>query len=234
VAIGGKVVENLAVTAESKQGTLSQVNWHWEYGSAGGYALGLMARTEFTATEAGNAQIIFHVSGGGGGMISIGFETVDCSYEIQLSAVETVLADEIAYHLTIEGDGLIDAHDMIYGEGSYSFFLLVNYSIPEQGLSCTTTIPSTGTSSFEVQGTRTDIGLNISLIFTPVVLSGGKVKCVDANGRETDIPPVFQGEVNVAEAVNLTNVSIAPLQAYKFTFPTQGRGFLTLIPRRKS
>lgn len=218
------------ITATASGGTLTKMDWRLPDGWVGGKIL----ITTFKATEAGKGSITFRMEEGGTNPLTYGFKILECAYEIQFSAIETVFADDVSYQITIEGDGLIDAQDMIYGEGTYSFSLLVNITMPKEGTQCTTTIPSTGKSTFSVKGSQTDTGLNISLEFRPVNLGGGKVKCVDENGRETDFPPVFEGNVNPDEAMSLTNVNVAPYQPYKWSFGKNGRGFLTIIPRRKS
>jgi hypothetical protein len=233
--LGGRVTGRVDVTAESANGTLAPLTWHWDYGSQRVFAIGLMMRTQFTATAAGDARITFRVSvaGQSRASVAIGFEVIQCTYEIRISAVETVFAEgegDVSYQISIEGDGTVDAQDIVSGEGRYSFSLLVHYKVPEQGLTCVSTIPSTGSSTFTIKGSRTDTGLNLSLIPDPVVLGGGKVECEDANGRKTDVPPAFQGKADMSQFPKLENINLAPSQGYAFTFPPKGRGYLYILP----
>jgi hypothetical protein len=161
------------------------------------------------------------------------FEVIDCNYDIRFSSIENFMFENVHIQLVIEGDGvMIGDKDKIAGEGTYTASVLVGYEIAEEGLSCTIISPSTGTGAFVVSGSRSGSDLNISIQFTAVKMSIGSFQCVDAEGKEANVPDIFSGEVTPQGYLPFTNVTVTPGVVLQFDVGKTGVGILTVIPRK--
>ncbi len=224
------------ITATAGGGTLTTMNWRLSDGWVGGQ----MLRTTFKATEAGKSGITFVMEESAAKPLVYPVEIVDCRYDLNIAGTETSYTAEASFQYTIEGNVEINGskeNDSLSGNGKYTVTFLVNYKKDEQGVTCISTSPSVGTSSFTVTGSRSGTALNISLQFEPVTLSGASFKCEDENGRETikdKLPPVFEGKSDTQQYLLLAGLTITPGNGVKFNFSKSGRGFLTVIPRSQS
>jgi hypothetical protein len=224
------------ITATASGGTLTNMNWQLKNGWVGAK----MLRTTFKATEAGKGSILFQMEEGGTNPVRYPVEIVDCRYDLSISGTETSYTDEASFQYTIEGDAVINGskeNDRLSGNGTYTVTFLVNYKKDAQGVTCISTSPSVGASSFTVTGSRSGTALTISLEFKPVTLSGASFRCEDENGRETikdKLPPVFEGKSDTQKYLLLTGLTVTPGNGVKFNFSKSGRGFLTVIPRSQS
>ena len=200
----------------------------WPVSTPGGVLIETVT-TEYTATETG--EVWFYIGVEGISMVGSSFEVVDCGFELRFSAIEHFQFEDVHIQMVIEGNGVMasDAKSL-YGEGKYTVSMLVGYAIEEQDLTCAIISPSTGTGVFIVSGSRMQTDLNISFQFSTVQLSGGRFKCVDSEGKETDVPDIFTGSVNPQGYLPLTNITVTPNLPFNFDFGKTGVGIVDVIP----